>query len=466
MSESDTAPHAFDEHALRPYTGGGNPTAIEMDVNVQRTTEYPEGTVFETLKLKKDTLAGELRDADSYCLIKGRTLGDHITTYNGIKGSRPKLFAMGDRIMQYTTVNEKVEGGAKIAGRQLELERMRWALARRNRNFTIDQEIEEPTDEQLAAINETTTGRVAVAPATKAMVKGCLFHNYKITEPIKNAYGPAWSALVLKQNQVAELLSLGAEPLPKRPEYTTRTEAIAEHGVSLGWVCGVGDAGDDDDEKEDALSADQLEALDKVYVAWRLVSIAIATTNNNFVTFDKANTSDDYEHLALCGLKQSTGKVVSLGGEALSPWAQTLFNFKAVQVKSVMQGLHEATMAALGVAGAKRRATSAPTTAARPSKTARSCSKCDTVLAAAEEAESAHQEKIEGMRALLSQITMPTKGSMEALCEPFLEISAFPGTEAGDMQARITLQMAKWVNAVVLLLSPPSQGAGGSSADA
>ena len=72
----------------------------------------------------------------------------------------------------------------------------------------------------------------------------------------------------------------------------------------------------------------------------------------------------------------------------------------------------------------------------------------------------------EGMRALLSQIMMPTKVSTEALCEPFLEISAFPGTAAGDMQARIKLQMAKWVNAVVLLLSPPSQGAGGSSADA
>ena len=69
MSESDTAPHAFDEHAMRPYTGGDNPTAIEMDVNVQRTTEYPEGTVFETLKLKKDSKAGELRNADSYCLI-------------------------------------------------------------------------------------------------------------------------------------------------------------------------------------------------------------------------------------------------------------------------------------------------------------------------------------------------------------------------------------------------------------
>ena len=463
MSESDTAPHAFDEHAMRPYTGGDNPTAIEMDVNVQRTTEYPEGTVFETLKLKKDSKAGELRNADSYCLIKGRSLGHVITTYNGIKGSRPKLFALGDRILQYTTVNEKVEGGAKIGGRQLELERMRWALARRNRNFTIDQEIEEPTDEELAAINEAT-GRVAVAPATKAMVKGCLYHNYKITEPIKNAYGPAWTALVLKQNQVAELLSLGAEPLPKRPEYTTRKEAIAEHGVSLGWVCGVGDAGDDDDEKEVALSADQLEALDKVFVAWRLVSIAIATTHSNFVAFDTANTSD-YEHLALCGLKQGTGKAVLLGGVQLSPWAQTLFNFKAVQVKIVMQALHEATMAAIGEAGAKRRSSSAPTTASRPSKAARSCSKCETVLAGAEEAESAHQEKIDSMRTLLSQIMMPTKSATEALCEPF-QMSAFPGPEAGSMQVRIEQQIAKWVNMVLTgheAVLPLPQGAGVSA---
>ena len=279
-----------------------------------------------------------------------------------------------------------------------------------------------------------------------------------ITEPIKNLYGSAWTALVLKLTSFHELLSLGgADAPPDRPKYGTRKEAIDKHGVSLGWVFAVDDEdGDEDDDAAGGASVAAADELDHVYSAWRVLSMAIATSDTDFPVFDTANATD-FEHLAICGLKAGVGKTVTLDGQPLSPWAQTLFHFRASQIGEVSKELHSAIWKSHNAAPTKRRKTGS---LAKPAKAAKPCPKCVEVLQAAEEAGAKVQEERQQVRERLGQIVMPTKAAMEALAAPF-NLSAFPVSSEGTLSERIEMQKAKWINKMLTgEEAPPAFGAG------
>ena len=280
-----------------------------------------------------------------------------------------------------------------------------------------------------------------------------MFHNYRLTEAITQAYDKQWKDMVLKVKNIAHMLALGGLHSPADPPIMIRADAVRKfgpvlfHAVRLDQPGGAGgEAASSSSESAGGGGAPQLtEVHDTVYKAWRFIAMAIATEDGSFVAFDTANSAE-FGCLAAAGLTSGAGEPVTIDGSTLSSWGQSLYRlsdldavFKELKTK-LLGGSVRRMSTNTATNGKKRKACGAPS----------ECASCEQLVAAAEEKDAKYLEQVEAMKERLMKLFPTAVGRMNALAKPYLDnedISEMPAD--GSIPERVNRQMTRVVNFIV-----------------